>query len=342
MPIQKQLYGNMPNGEEVFAFTVTGDAIRARILTYGATLDALFVPDRSGRLGDILLGFDSLEDRMAHSAYQGESVGRCANRIAGAKFSLNGKQYVVEANENKCTCLHGGGEFSRANWSAEPLSDTALRLTYQSPAGAMGFPGNMLASALYELENNALRITYTATADAETPCNLTNHAYFNLRGEGDVRKHILRIRSDTYLPIDAASIPTGERRAVAGTPFDFNVFKQIDRAINTEDPQIVQCKGLDHNYCIAGDPSVPAAKVLEVQSGRTMELYTNQPGVQVYTGNFLDSPGKGGTRQSAHSGFCLETQAWPDALNRSDFPPCSLRPGEEYKSVTLLKFGVVN
>ena len=341
MSITVAFYGRMPSGEEVLAYTLTRGKLSARILTYGATLDALWVPDREGRLGNILLGFDSLEDRMARSSYQGETVGRYANRIAGAKFTLNGKEYALTANEKGRTCLHGGGEFSHTVWAAEPGERedySCLRLTYTSPAGSMGFPGTVEADALYLLDEDGLCITYSARTDVKTPVNMTNHAYFNLACEGDVLGHVLQINAEAYLPIDECSIPMGEVRPVEGTAFDFRAAKPIGQDITSNDPQLIQCKGYDHNFCIAGDAKTPAAIVYEPGSGRRMELCTNQPGVQLYTGNFLNAPGKDGKQ---YSGFCLETQAWPDSPNRPEFRPYMLIPGKEYFASTTLAFGIM-
>ena len=329
MSVTCETYGKMPSGKEVLAYTLANGNLRARVLTYGATLDALWVPDRDGVPGDILLGFASLGEHIAGSAYQGETVGRYANRIAGARFSLNGREYAVTANENGRTCLHGGGEFSRCVWTAEQAGESAVRLRYTSAAGSMGFPGTVEAEALYTLSERGLTIIYSARTDAETPINMCNHAYFNLACGGDVFGHTLQIDAEAYLPIDGDSIPTGELRPVGGTAFDFRKPKPIGRDIGAPDPQLIQCKGYDHNFCIDGDPAKPIATVYDPASGRRMELFTDQPGVQLYTGNFLDAP---------HSGFCLETQGWPDSPNRPEFPNCILRPGEEYKAVTRLAF----
>ncbi|MDR3313031.1 MAG: galactose mutarotase [Oscillospiraceae bacterium] len=341
MSIKSERYGQLPGGEAVLAYTLVCGGLTARILSYGATLDSLWAPDRDGVPGDVLLGFGSLAERLAHSAYQGETVGRYANRIAGARFALGGKTYAVEANEAGRTCLHGGGEFSHANWAAEPAGEATLRLRYQSPAGSMGFPGAVEAEALFTLTAQDLTIAYSARSDAATPFNMTNHAYFNLACGGDVRGHVLQIDAESYLPIDGDSIPTGEVRPVAGTAFDFRSAKPIGRDLEDADPQLVQCKGYDHNYCLAAGGEKLAAVAVDPASGRRMQLYTDQPGVQLYTGNFLDSPGKNGVPQTQHSGFCLETQAWPDSPNRPEFASCLLLPGEEYTSKTVLKFGVV-
>ncbi len=338
--MKSEVCGRLPSGAEALAYTLTAGQLRARILNYGATLDGLWVPDRNGNAGNILLGFGCLEDRLAYSSYEGETVGRYANRIADARFTLGGRVYAVEANEDGRTCLHGGGEFSRSLWAAEPIGESALRLTYMSPAGSMGFPGAVEAEALYALDEHGLCVTYTARSDAETPLNMTNHAYFNLAGGGTVLGHMLQIKADAYLPIDGASIPTGELRPVAGTAFDFRAAKPIGQDIAAPDPQLVQCKGYDHNYCLRL-PGAPmdgerlAATAWDPASGRRMALYTDQAGVQLYTGNFLNAPGLPGTQ---YGGFCLETQAWPDSPNHPEFPPCILRPGEEYRAVTRLVF----
>ncbi|MDR1927153.1 MAG: galactose mutarotase [Oscillospiraceae bacterium] len=339
--MRQELFGRLPDGRAVQAVTLEHKRLCAQILTYGATLRSLWLPDRAGRRADVLLGFDSLEEQLAASAYQGEVVGRYANRIAGAKFPLNGREYAVTANEKDSTCLHGGGEFSRALWELAALSAKKVTLRYHSPDGAEGFPGSVTTCVSYTLLEDRLRISYRAVSSADTVLSLTNHAYFNLAGGGDILGHLLQINSEAWLPIDAQSIPAGEPRPVEGSAFDFRIPKPIGRDIAAADPQLLQCGGYDHNYCLPQprDLESPCAIAADPLSGRTLRVYTDQPGVQLYTGNFLDSVGKQGLRQTRHSGFCLETQAWPNSPNRPDFPSCLLRGGEEYNSVTELVFG---
>ena len=281
------------------------------------------MPDRHGKQENVLLTFDSLEARIANSAYQGEVVGRYANRIAGGRFTLNGKEYHVTPNEENGNCLHGGAEFSRNLWQVEAASDTELVLSFASLAGAHGFPGAVKARVHYTLKGGTLAIEYEAVSDADTVLNLTNHAYFNLAGQGDVLGHILQIDAPHYLPIDENSIPTGELRPMAGTPFDFTSPKPIGQDIRADDPQLTQVKGYDHNFCHPG-----AISVSEPQSGRQMRVETDLPGVQLYTGNFLPS---------SHAAFCLETQAWPDSPNQ--WPAqCLLKAGEIYRTTTSFVF----
>jgi len=323
MPIGKKPYGALPDGRAVDAYTLESGLLRAEILTYGATLNRLWVPDRQGKMENILLTFDSLEERLAGSQYQGEIVGRYANRIAGARFALGGEEYRVTPNEEGGTCLHGGGEFSHALWEAEPAGENELLLRYASPAGAHGFPGAVRTIVRYQLQGNRLAIQYEAVSDADTILNLTNHAYFNLAGDGEICGHELQIQAEHYLPIDGKSIPTGELRPVEGTPFDFRKAKPIGRDIAARDPQLAQCGGYDHTYC---NPKRIA--VYEPVTGRRMAVETGQPGVQLYTGNCLPQP---------HTGFCLETQAWPDSPNQ--WPAqCLLKAGEVYEACTALIF----
>lgn len=328
-------YGRMPDGRTAEAYTLTCGAMQAEILTYGAALNRLFVPDRDGNAENILLSFPSLEARLAGSDYQGETVGRYANRIADSSFSINGKRYQVTPNEDDITCLHGGGEFSHALWSALPCGDHSLVLRYTSPADTEGFPGEVETQVHYTLSETGLVIAYEAASTADTILNLTNHAYFNLAGQGDVLGHILQIDAAHYLPIDARSIPTGELRPVAGTAFDFRQPKSIGQDIRADDEQLRLTKGYDHNYC---NPKTIA--VYEPQSGRRMSVHSDLPGVQLYTGNFLpDMPGNPEGWSGQHAGFCLETQAWPDSPNQ--WPEqCLLRAGQVYRTETRFEFTI--
>jgi aldose 1-epimerase len=323
LPVTKTLYGTMPGGRAVEAYTLDNGTLRAEILTFGAALNRLFAPGRDGQMGNVLSTFDSLEARIAGSQYQGEIVGRYANRIAGAKFTLDGKDCHVTPNEANGNCLHGGGEFSRGLWQAKPLGGNALELAFASPAGAHGFPGEVGAVVRYTLAGNSLIIEYQAASDADTVLNLTNHAYFNLAGQGDILGHVLRIDAPHYLPIGANSIPTGELRAVQGTPFDFTRPKPIGQDLFANDPQLRQVGGYDHNFCNPGK-----IEAYEPVTGRKMAVGTDLPGVQFYTGNNLPVP---------HTAFCLETQAWPDSPNQ--WPAqCLLRAGEAYRTTTRFDF----
>jgi len=323
--LSKNFYGSMPDGRAAEAYTLDNGLLRAEILTFGAALNRLFAPDRNGGMENVLLTFGSLEERIAGSQYQGEVVGRYANRIAGARFTLGGEEFHVTANEKNGNCLHGGGEFSRNLWQAEPVDDATLMLTFASPAGSHGFPGAVTARVRYRLEGSTLAVEYEARSDADTVLNLTNHAYFNLAGGGSILDHILQIDAERYLPIDEKSIPTGELRPVAGTAFDFRQAKPIGRDIRADDAQLTRVNGYDHNFC---DPK--GIEVYEPVSGRRMAVTTDLPGVQLYTGNNLPNP---------HTALCLETQAWPDSPNQ--WPEqCLLRAGERYSTTTRFDFSV--
>ena len=345
--IKYKKFGKTSKGEEVRIYTLKNKfGTKAEILTYGATLHSLSVADRNLKFKDVLIGFDDIEGHENRSDYQGQVVGRYANRIANGKFSINGEEYDVTKNENDITCLHGGGEFSHAVWKAAPISDTTLKLTYESADGTEGFPGNVKATVFYTLtEDSCLFIDYEVTTDRDTIINMTNHAYFNLGGYDakPVTDHELQINADYFTPTDENSIPTGELRSVEGTPFDFRKLKEIGKDINADYDQLVMCRGYDHNFCL-NDRNVErdaAIVVKHPQSGRVMTVYTDLPGVQLYTGNFLDNvPGKKGTYMNKHSGFCLETQYYPDTPNKPDFPSCLLKAGETWKSTTAFKFTV--
>ncbi len=347
MSIQKSLFGTLPDGRAVDCYTLENqNGVRANILTYGGTLNSLFVPDRKGCLADILAGFDTLEGHLKYSDYQGMLVGRYANRIADGAFQLGGEEYHVTRNENGITCLHGGGEFSHAVWDALPLGENALRLSYESPEGAHGFPGRVTARVTYTLtQENALRIEYHAVSDQDTILNLTNHAYFNLGGydAGEIGGHILRLNASFFTPTDARNIPTGELRDVTGTPFDFRTPKALSEGLDSGYAPIASCEGYDHNFCIDHwDGSLrEAGEVYEPRSGRAMRFLTDLPGVQLYTGNFLSGhPGKGGKPVARRTGFCLETQFYPDSPNQPEFPSCMFRAGEPFVSTTEFQFSV--
>ncbi len=254
MSMKKTFFGALPDGKPVDCYTIENqNGMRAEILTYGGTLNKLYVPDQNGVFADVLIGFDTLEGHLNHSDYQGMLVGRYANRIADGAFVLNGEEYHVTKNENQITCLHGGGEFSHAVWDAQPVGEDALRLSYESPEGAQGFPGRVTAHAVYTLtQENVLRIDYYAVSDRDTILNLTNHAYFNLGGydAGQITGHILRLNASQFIPTDARNIPTGELRDVEGTPFDFREPKAIGDGIDSDYAPIASCKGYDHNFCI--------------------------------------------------------------------------------------------
>ncbi len=344
--VSKQDFGALRDGRAIALYTIahaTGASVQ--LITYGATLQSVFVPDQNGRLSDVILGFDSIAGHEAFSAGHGKTIGRYANRIAGGSFCLNGACYNVTKNEDDITCLHGGGEFGDAVWDAEILAEDTVRFTYSSPQGAHGFPGAVDAAVTYRFTpDNCLEICFEAVPDRDTILNLTNHAYFNLSGafERDVLGHVLQINADCFTPTDAASIPTGELQSVAGTPFDFRAAKPIGQEIHADETQLTQCKGYDHNFCLNQGEGLPAAVVFEPESGREMRVFTDLPGVQLYTGNFLDGEsGKNGIPMRQHAGFCLETQYYPDTPNKPEFPSCTVRAGETFRSTTSFCFAVV-
>jgi aldose 1-epimerase len=305
------------------------------------------VPDKDGKLADVTLGFDKLEDYVKSSPYFGCITGRVANRIANAKFTLDGKEYALAANNGKHT-LHGGKVgFDKRVWQAEPFRTAAgqgLKLTYTSPDGEEGFPGNLACTVTYVLNDaNELVIAYKATTDKQTPVNLTNHAYFNLAGHGNgtVLDHVVQIKADKYTPTDESLIPTGKIEPVAGTPFDFTQPTRIGERIKQIKADPV---GYDLNYVLGTkrtDAPQHVATVTEPTSGRVMEVLTTEPGIQLYTGNFLkDLKGKGGATYPQYGAFCLETQFFPDSPNQPNFPSIVLKPGEEYRQTTIYRFGV--
>ncbi|MCR4615941.1 MAG: galactose mutarotase [Clostridiales bacterium] len=347
MSITKSCFGTMPDGRQVDKYTIRNSSgAYVEIITYGATLQSVYVPDRSGRISDVLIGFDDLEGHLKYSDYQGMTVGRCANRIANGRFTIDGVEYNVVKNVDGKLCLHGNGEFSHAVWDAEIRGDNSVALTYFSADGTFGFPGNVNAQVIYTFtDDNTVLINFSATSDKKTFINLTNHAYFNLRGDsqGDILGHVLKINAGRFTVTDSDSIPTGELRSVKGTPFDFTAPKAIGRDIGADYDQLIMCKGYDHNFCLdEHDANEPVIFVTEPESGRTMEVFTNLPGVQLYCGNFLDNiPGKGGTVMNKHSGFCLETQFYPDSPNHPDFPQFILEPNVMFTTSTSFRFSVI-
>ncbi len=344
MSIEKKPFGTTKDCKAVELYTIKNAVgASAEILTYGGTLQALSMPDKDGVFKDVTIGFDDLDGHLERSNYQGQLVGRYANRIADGEFKLGDKIFHLTKNEKNATCLHGGGELSHAVWDAVPLGANALELRYTSPAGAHGFPGELDVKTVYTLtDENELIIDYCAVSDEDTVINLTNHTYFNLGGydAGNVLGHVMQISADYFTPTDSASIPTGELRAVKGTPFDFTVPKTIGLDITANDEQLLNCKGYDHNFCLNTRPKdISAAVVWEPISARVMEVFTDLPGVQLYTGNFLkDVTGKGGHLMGQGAGFCLETQYFPDTPNQPSFPQCLFKAGEKFTSRTSFKF----
>lgn len=341
--IVKNIFGTTKNGETVDVYTLrNSNETAVDIITYGATINSIYVADKNGVFADVLSGFDTIEGHENYSDYQGMTVGRYANRIAGGKFSIDGVEYNVEKNEKGITCLHGGAELSTAIWKALIVDDNSIEMSYTSPDGAMGFPGKVDFKVTFTLhEDNALKIEYFAVSDKKTVINMTNHAYFNLAGKGDILGHELMINADAYTPIDADSIPTGEIRPVEGTAFDFREFKAIGKDIGADDEQLVLARGYDHNFCL-NEGDGPAAAAYDPESGRMLEVFTDLCGVQLYTGNFLDgtNEGKKGEKLIQHAGFCLETQFYPNTPNVPEFPQCTVDAGEKFKTCTVFRFSV--
>ena len=342
--VTKSEFGSTPDGTKVEIYTLEEGSLRARVMMYGARLVSLEVPDRSGKIADIVLGYESLDGYTADpKSYFGSIVGRYGNRIAHASFSLDGKEYHLPANDGANT-LHGGIKgFDKLVWKGQEIPH-GVELTLVSKDGDQGFPGTLTARVRYTLEAHALKIEYFATTDKDTVLNLTNHSYFNLAGEGqgDILNHLMMIPADRFTPVDAALIPTGELAPVAGTPLDFHKATAIGARIDDPNEQMRLGGGYDHNFVLNGKMGVlqEAARVVEPTSGRVLTVETTQPGVQFYSGNFLDGTlhGKHGHVYSKHAGFCLETQHFPDSPNHPKFPTSELKPGETYHSVTLFKF----
>ncbi|HYS23677.1 MAG TPA: aldose epimerase family protein [Candidatus Eisenbacteria bacterium] len=348
----KKSFGKTPDGQPVdlYVLTAKGGA-EACITNYGGAVVSLKVPDRNGKLADVVLGYDNADGYVNDKSFFGALVGRYGNRIGHAQFALDGKTYTLAKNNGE-NSLHGGIKgFNKAVWTAKiiPAKDgQSLELSYLSKDGEEGFPGNLKVSVVYTLtDSNALRITYSAISDKKTVVNLTNHSYFNLAGQGsgDILGHLLIIQADKFTPVDAGLIPTGEFRDVAGTPFDFRKELAIGARIDQDEEQLKLGGGYDHNFVLqrSNDPEESlAARVLEPVSGRVLEVWTTEPGVQFYTGNFLDGKtiGKGGVTYPRRSAFCLETQHFPDSPNQPKFPSVVLNPGERYHTITTYKFSV--
>ncbi|MDO7877074.1 aldose epimerase family protein [Hymenobacter sp. ASUV-10] len=340
-------FGKTTDGAEVQLFTLANKAgMKATITNYGGIVTSLLVPDKAGQLGDVVLGYDNLTDYQKDSPYFGALIGRYGNRIAKGKFTLDGKAYQVPVN-NGPNSLHGGLRgFDKRVWQATPGTSAdgpTLTLTYLSKDGEEGYPGNLTTTVVYTLTNdNALRLDYTATTDKPTVVNLTNHSYFNLAHSTakDILGHIVTLNADKFTPVDNTLIPTGELKDVKGTPFDFTA----PHAIGERIAQVPGAApgGYDHNWVLNGAGLRVAATVFEPTTGRTIEVSTDQPGLQFYSGNFLDGKqkGKGSTVYNQHYGFCMETQHFPDSPNQAKFPSTVLRPGENFHSTTIYKFGV--
>jgi aldose 1-epimerase len=348
MSVKKEPYGKMPDGAAVDLYTLTNaNGLKVKIITYGATITDVEVPDRSGKLENVALFRDSLKDYMDKSTpYFGSTIGRYGNRIAKGKFTLDGKAYTLAQNDHGNT-LHGGLKgFDKVVWKAEPVKSkdsVGVKFTYVSPDGDEGYPGTLTAQVTYSLtDKNELKMDYTATTDKPTVVNLTNHTYWNLSGagSGDILGEVLMLNADSYLPVDTGLIPTGEVKSVKDTPMDFTTPNTIGSRIDQVggDPG-----GYDHCYVLnkkeGKDALTLVAKVDDSKTGRVMEIYTTEPAVQFYTGNFLDGTiTAGGKTYQKNAAFCLETQHYPDSPNEPSFPSTVLRPGETYKHSTVHKF----
>ncbi len=347
--VMKQAYGKMPDGTPVDLYTLTNaKGMQAGIITYGGAVVSLTAPDRNGKYGDVVLGMDSLAGYRQQTSFFGALIGRYGNRIGNAQFQLDGKTYHLPKNDGQNT-LHGGPDgFDKHVWQAKELHSAggpSLELTYVSKDGEEGFPGTLTAKVVYTLTaENGLRIDYTATTDKDTVLNLTNHSYFNLAGpgEGTVLDHQVMINADRFTPVDSGLIPTGELRPVKGTPFDFTKATAIGARIGADDQQLKYGKGYDHNWVLngGGNGLHKAAEVYEPKTGRVLEVWTTQPGLQFYTGNFLDGTvrGKGGKAYPFRGAFCMETQHFPDSPNKPSFPTTELKPGQTYHATTEYRF----
>lgn len=346
--VQQEDFGKTPDGGQIFRYTLKNSSgMEVKIINYGARITSIKVMDRNKKFGDVVLGFDDLAGYLADEPYFGAIVGRYGNRIAHGTFALDGKQYHIPLNEPS-NALHGGKVgFDRRVWEGKDVSTSggpALELHYLSPDNEEGFPGNLNVTVRYSLgDKNDLRIDYTATTDKDTVLNLTNHSYFNLEGAGSdtVLNHKLTLAADRFTPIDSSLIPSGAIQAVAGTPLDFRKPHVIGTRINENNEQLKLAKGYDHNFVLNGSGQSPAlaAKVEEPKSGRVLEVFTTQPGIQFYSGNFLDGKlhGIGGVYKY-RSALCLETQHFPDSPNHPNFPTTVLHPGEEFHQTTIFRF----
>ena len=346
--VTKTSFGKLSTGENIDLYTLrNANGVEATITNYGGIVVSLKVPDRNGKFDDVVLGFSDLESYTKPGPYFGALIGRYGNRIAKGRFTLNGVEYKLATNNGE-NHLHGGIKgFDKVVWTGRAemknKAGSSVHLTYLSKDGEEGYPGNLRVTVVYTLTNkNELKIDYSATTDKDTVTNLTHHSYFNLRGEGDILQHEVKINADRFVPIDTGSIPIGELRKVAGTPFDFLKSTAIGARIDQADEQLKNGNGYDHTFVINGRPGTLrlAATAYEPSTGRTMDVWTTEPGMQFYTGNFLDGlTGKSGKPYPRRSGFCFETQHYPDSPNQPSFPTTKLRRGATYRSTTIYRFG---
>jgi aldose 1-epimerase len=346
--VRRRAFGHSPEGTAVEMYSLSNGRLEVGIMTYGGIVVSLRAPDRNGKLDDVVLGCNSVEEYVKQTAHFGGIVGRYANRIAHGTFQLDGHTYSIPKNDGD-NALHGGIRgFDKMVWEGKQIPD-GVELTYVSKDGEQGFPGTLTTTVRYTLQGSALKIEYSATTDKDTVLNLTNHSYFNLAGQGngDVMKHVLKIDASRFTPVDANLIPTGELKPVAGTPFDFRPPHAIGEQIDADDAQLKLGHGYDHNFVLDGfsaaHPSAEpfeAAEVYEPTTGRILRVLTTEPGVQFYTGNFLDGTitGKEGRVYKRRYALCLETQHFPDSPNHPGFPSTELKSGQKFHSLTVYEF----
>lgn len=340
-------FGRLPDGRAVRLYTLTNKSgASVSITPYGAIVTEIRVPDRRGQMGGVVHGFDALDGYLKEHPYFGAVVGRYGNRIAKGRFTLNGREYKLAVN-NGPNHLHGGVQgFDKKLWTVRSAKKGHVTLRYVSPDGEEGYPGKLTVDVSYSWkDDNSLAIRYSYVSDQETVANITNHTYFNLAGSGDILRHIMQLEADRYTPVDAGLIPTGELQPAAGTPFDFTQPMEIGARIGAAHPQLEAGGGYDHNFALRNQTGAlaRAATVSEPSTGRTLTVLTTEPGVQFYTGNFLDGSieGRGGARYAKRSAFCLETQHYPDSPNQAGFPSVIRKAGVRYESQTVFRFGVI-
>ena len=334
----KKPFGVLPNGRQASLYTIRCGVLEAAVTDFGATLVSMWVPDKCGNRADVVLGFDDVSGYLACTAYLGATVGRNANRIGGASFELGGKTYALEKNDGENNCHSGPDSYAFRLWDVAEHTESSLRLTLESPDGDQGFPGNAKVSVTYTMEANGLTITYDGICDRDTVFNMTNHTYFNLYGHENGQKaldQILSMSARTFAVSDAYSIPTGELRSVENSPMDFRTPKPLGRDIDADYEPLKLQSGYDHSFEVFCNP---CAILSDPESGRTMSVITDCPGVQLYSANFLDTTGKGGVRYERRSGVCLETQYHPDALNKPQWAQPVTKAGERYHSQTKFLF----
>lgn len=346
MKMTKSLYGKTADGKEVFSFTIKNESgAEIELLSYGATLNKISVPDRNGDFADVLVGFDTMEGQLSCTDSQGRTVGRVANRISGNGITIDGKNYPITKNIDGKFTLHGNHEYENTVWDYEILGDDSVKFSYFSADGNEGFPSNLQNEVTFTFtDKNEVKIHYDCRPDGKTPINVTNHAYFNLGGyaSGNILSHEMQIFAKYFTPMNEDSIPTGEIRSVENTPFDFRIPKKIGRDVSSPDEQLIIGRGYDHNFCLENYTGAlrEFAMVYDPESGRKMTCYTDLPGVQFYIGNYMDGSqiGKGKLPLTHRSGFCLETQYYPNALNNPDFIQNLFDENHPFVSDTVYRF----